>query len=48
MARIEGGVISGFYVVDSSDLGWEQAKIISCEFLKFVNDSFSPEERLNA
>ncbi|WP_217493712.1 SMI1/KNR4 family protein, partial [Vibrio parahaemolyticus] len=48
VARIEGGVISGFYVVDSSDLGWEQAKIISCEFLKFVNDSFSPEERLNA
>ncbi len=48
VARIAGGVISGFYVVDSSDLGWEQAKIISCEFLKFVNDSFSPEERLNA
>ncbi len=48
VARIAGGVISGFYVVDSSDLGWEQAKIISCDFLKFVNDSFSPEERLNA
>ncbi|MEZ9864960.1 SMI1/KNR4 family protein [Vibrio breoganii] len=48
VAKIEGGVISGFYVVESGNLGWEQAKIISYEFLKFVSDSCSPEERLNA
>ncbi|MDV2079711.1 SMI1/KNR4 family protein [Marinobacter xestospongiae] len=48
VARIEDGQIYGFYVADCGDLGWGESKLISKNFIDFVNDNLSPEARLNA
>ena len=46
VAKIESGIINGFYVSSCGNLGWEDAVLISKTFNKFVNDTLSPENRL--
>jgi hypothetical protein len=48
VAKVLSGQIAGFYVADCGDLGWDEAKFISITFPDFINDQYSPEERLNA
>jgi hypothetical protein len=48
VAKIVSGLISGFYVANCGDLGWDEAKLISKTFFGFINDRLSPDARLHA
>lgn len=48
VAKIDSRKITGFYVADCGDLGWDEAKLVAKTFKDFVNDKYAPEVKLNA
>lgn len=47
VAKIVQERISGYYIANCGDLGWDEAKFVAKSLVELINDQVSPENRLN-
>ncbi|WP_208146492.1 hypothetical protein, partial [Shewanella algae] len=47
VAKIVQERISGYYIANCGDLGWDEAKFVAKSLVELINDQVSPESRLN-